>query len=235
VVGDIYANGIECVRALFKRSIAAGLHQISKKHLDRYVEEMKRRFNNRNIPHVFRDTVRRILSSDPLRFRELVDKKAAWFQSPAVDPSCPARPDKPRPSRRPSTRASRLSMSANRCAVSRRPAKISAPSATPTLRIPINSALMALPALIPIIPFALIFPANAVQGIRGAGLLKMQEPCVQSSGRSPSRRRIYRTPLLPDGWCQGSAPVPVLLAQTQKGTRRALPEISPPSLSPQGC
>lgn len=176
VVGDVNTNGIEGVRSLFKRSIAAAFDQMSKKHLDRYIEEMKRRFNNRSNPHVIRDTVKLILASDPLRNRDLVDREAACLQSPAVDPSCPVRPDKPRPFRRPSTRASRLSMFANRCAVSRRPAKISAPSATPTLRGPINSALMALPALKPIVPFALIFPAVAAQGIRGSGLLTIQAP-----------------------------------------------------------
>lgn len=38
---------------------------------------MERRFNNRNNPHMFRDTVKRILTTDLLRYRELADKKAA--------------------------------------------------------------------------------------------------------------------------------------------------------------
>ena len=93
VVGDVNTNGIDGVRLLFKLSIVAAFDQMSKKHLDRYIEEIKRRFNNRSSPHVFRDTVKRVLASDPLRYRELVDHKAARFQSPAVNPSCPARPD----------------------------------------------------------------------------------------------------------------------------------------------
>lgn len=176
VVGDVHNNGVEGVRLHFKLSIVAAFDQMSKKHLDRYMGEMKRGFNNRNNPHLFRKPSS--ASSRAIRYatESLVEHKADCLQSPAVDPSCPARTDKPRPARRPSTRASRLSMSAIRCAVSRRPAKISAPSTTPTLRIPINSALMALPALSPTIPFALIFPVIAVQGIRASGLLTIGLP-----------------------------------------------------------
>ena len=93
VLRDVHNNGIEGVSSLFKLSIVAAFDQMSKNHLDRYIEEIKRRFNNPNSPHVFRDTVKRVLASDPLRYRELVDHKAARFQSPAVNPSCPARPD----------------------------------------------------------------------------------------------------------------------------------------------
>ena len=77
VVGDVPTNGIEGVWLLFKRSIIGAFHQISKKHLDRYIEEMEWRFNNRYNPHMFRDTVKRILTTDPLRYRELVNEKAA--------------------------------------------------------------------------------------------------------------------------------------------------------------
>ncbi|MXY70632.1 MAG: IS1595 family transposase [Acidobacteriia bacterium] len=77
VVGDVHTNGIEGVWSLFKRSIVGAFHQISKKHLDRYIEEMEWRFNNRNNPHMFRDTLKRILTTEPLRYRELVRGKAA--------------------------------------------------------------------------------------------------------------------------------------------------------------
>ena len=45
--------------------------------MDRYIEELEWRFNNRNNPHMFRDTLRRILRTEPLRYRELVGGKAA--------------------------------------------------------------------------------------------------------------------------------------------------------------
>ena len=54
VVGDPRNNGIEGVRLLFKLSIVAAFDRMSKKHQDRYIEERKRRFNNRNNPHLFR-------------------------------------------------------------------------------------------------------------------------------------------------------------------------------------
>ena len=77
VCGDVHTNSVEGVWSLFKRSIVGAFHKISTKHIDRYLEEMEWRYNNRNNPHMFRDTVRRILVTDPLRYRELVDGKAA--------------------------------------------------------------------------------------------------------------------------------------------------------------
>lgn len=78
MAGNVHTNGIEGVGSLFKRSIVGTFHQTSKKHLDRIVEEMEWCFNNRDNPHIFRDTVKRILTTDPLRYRELMDEKAAW-------------------------------------------------------------------------------------------------------------------------------------------------------------
>lgn len=76
-VGGVHNTGIEGVWSLFKRSLVGDLHQISRKHLDRYIEEMEWRLNNRNNQHIFRDTVKRILTSDPLRYRNLVEGMAA--------------------------------------------------------------------------------------------------------------------------------------------------------------
>ena len=41
VVGDVHTNSVEGVWSLFKRSIAGAFHKISKKHLDRYLEELE--------------------------------------------------------------------------------------------------------------------------------------------------------------------------------------------------
>ena len=57
VVGDVHTNGIEGVWSLFKRSIAGSFHKISVKHLDRYLEELEWRFNNRKNPQIFHDTI----------------------------------------------------------------------------------------------------------------------------------------------------------------------------------
>ena len=72
VVGDVHTNGIEGVWSLFKRSIVGSFHKISQKHLDRYLEELEWRFNNRDNPHIFRDTLTRIVNTDHLTYRELV-------------------------------------------------------------------------------------------------------------------------------------------------------------------
>ena len=64
VVGDVHTNSIEGVWSLFKRSIVGAFHKVSAKHLDRYLEELEWRFNNRDNPHIFQDTLRRIVTTD---------------------------------------------------------------------------------------------------------------------------------------------------------------------------
>ena len=72
VVGDVHTNGIEGVWSLLKRSIIGTFHKMSAKHLDRYLEELEWRFNNRNNPHIFPDTLSRILNTGKLTFHDLV-------------------------------------------------------------------------------------------------------------------------------------------------------------------
>ena len=45
---------------------------MSVKHLDRYLEELAWRFNNRNNPHIFRDTLTRIVNTEHITYRQLV-------------------------------------------------------------------------------------------------------------------------------------------------------------------
>lgn len=45
---------------------------MSAKHLDRYLEELEWRFNNRNNPNIFRDTLKRIMNTEKLTYRKLV-------------------------------------------------------------------------------------------------------------------------------------------------------------------
>ncbi len=58
--------------SLFKRSIVGAFHKMSVKHMDRYLEELEWRFNNRNNPYIFRDTLARIMHTDPLEYRDLI-------------------------------------------------------------------------------------------------------------------------------------------------------------------
>ena len=71
VVGDVHTNSIEGVWSLFKRSIVGAFHKISAKHMDRYLEELEWRFNNRDNPHIFLDTLRRILTAETLTYKKL--------------------------------------------------------------------------------------------------------------------------------------------------------------------
>ena len=71
VVGDVHTNSVEGVWSLFKRSIMGSFHKISLKHMDRYLEELEWRINNRDNPHIFRDTLRRIMDTDALTYETL--------------------------------------------------------------------------------------------------------------------------------------------------------------------
>ena len=73
IVGDIHTNSIEGVWSLFKRLIVGTFHKMSVKHLDRYLEELEWRFNNRKNPHIFRDALKRIVNTGNLTYRRLVD------------------------------------------------------------------------------------------------------------------------------------------------------------------
>ena len=63
VVGDVHTNGIEGVWSLFKCSIVGTFHKMSRKHMDRYLEELEWRFNNRDNLHIFHDTLTRIMQN----------------------------------------------------------------------------------------------------------------------------------------------------------------------------
>lgn len=74
VVGAIHTNSIESFWSLLKRAIVGSYHKVSKEHLPAYVAEFEFRFNNRNNPHLFRDTLMRLLSTEPLPFENLTRK-----------------------------------------------------------------------------------------------------------------------------------------------------------------
>lgn len=79
VRGIVHTNGLEGVWSLFKRSIVGSYHQISVKHLDRYLDEFEFRFNNRENSFLFRDTLLRLLNSTNLEYKNLIaeDDEAA--------------------------------------------------------------------------------------------------------------------------------------------------------------
>lgn len=72
VRGVVHTNGLEGVWSLFKRSIVGSYHQVSVKHLDRYLDEFEFRFNNRENSFLFRDTLLRLLTSTNLEYKNLI-------------------------------------------------------------------------------------------------------------------------------------------------------------------
>jgi len=77
VRGIVHTNKLESVWSLFKRSIVGSYHQISIKHIDRYLDEFEFRFNNRNNPYLFRDTLLRLLQTSNLEYKKLTKEQAA--------------------------------------------------------------------------------------------------------------------------------------------------------------
>jgi transposase-like protein len=77
VRGFAHTNTLENVWSLFKRSIVGSYHQLSMKHLDRYLDEFEFRFNNRHNPFLFRDTLLRLLTTENIEYKELTKERAA--------------------------------------------------------------------------------------------------------------------------------------------------------------
>ncbi|MCH8910693.1 MAG: IS1595 family transposase [Chloroflexi bacterium] len=69
--GDVHTNSIEGMWSLFKRGVVGSFHHVSKKHLERYLDEFEFRFNNRKNPYIFRDALRELIDAPRLTFAEL--------------------------------------------------------------------------------------------------------------------------------------------------------------------
>jgi transposase-like protein len=75
--GEVHTNSVENAWSLFKRSIVGAYHQVSEKHLDAYLDEFEFRFNNRENPYLFRDTLLRLIGSPNLEYKTLIQKGQA--------------------------------------------------------------------------------------------------------------------------------------------------------------
>ncbi|MGH2573951.1 MAG: IS1595 family transposase [Actinomycetota bacterium] len=71
VRGDVGTQNVESAWSLLKRSIIGSYHQLSAKHLPAYLDEFSFRFNNRENPYLFRDTLLALIKADALSYEEL--------------------------------------------------------------------------------------------------------------------------------------------------------------------
>jgi transposase-like protein len=76
VDGDITTNGIESAFSLLKRGIIGSWHKVSAKHLSAYLDEMTFRFNNRDNPFLFRDTMLKLIEAPVLEYKKLTSTAA---------------------------------------------------------------------------------------------------------------------------------------------------------------
>lgn len=67
----ITTNTVESAFSLLKRGIMGSWHKISAKHLPAYLDEMTFRFNRRKNSNLFLDTLRHMITADPLTFEKL--------------------------------------------------------------------------------------------------------------------------------------------------------------------
>ncbi len=72
VRGDVHTNTIESAWSLFDRAVIGSYHKLSKKHLPAYLQEFEFRFNNRENPFLFRDTLTALVRGETLPYAELV-------------------------------------------------------------------------------------------------------------------------------------------------------------------
>jgi transposase-like protein len=75
VRGHVHTNTVESVWSLFDRSVIGAYHKLSVKHLPAYLDEAAFRWNNRENPFWFRDTILRLVEGDTLTFAELTASK----------------------------------------------------------------------------------------------------------------------------------------------------------------
>jgi hypothetical protein len=77
VRGNVHTQGIENFWSLFKRGVIGSFHQVSVKHLHRYLNEFTFRFNNREAEDIFGMIVLNLVIGTALRYDALTAKTNA--------------------------------------------------------------------------------------------------------------------------------------------------------------
>jgi transposase-like protein len=68
---DVHTNTVESAFSLLKRGLIGSFHRVSIKHLHRYLSEFEHRFNARKDENRLENVVRRMLTAEPMQYREL--------------------------------------------------------------------------------------------------------------------------------------------------------------------
>ncbi|MGH9544690.1 MAG: IS1595 family transposase [Terriglobales bacterium] len=76
VKGDVHTNTVESAFSLLKRGLIGSFHQVSIKHLQRYLNEFGYRFNRREDADIFEQTVSRMAAGKALPYAKLVEENA---------------------------------------------------------------------------------------------------------------------------------------------------------------
>jgi hypothetical protein len=76
VKGDVHTNTVESAFSLLKRGLIGSFHQVSIKHLQRYLNEFGYRFNRREDADLFEQTVSRMTGAKTMPYRKLVERNA---------------------------------------------------------------------------------------------------------------------------------------------------------------
>jgi transposase-like protein len=84
VRGDCHTQNIDGFCSLFKRGMVGSFHQVSIKHLHRYLSEFQFRFNNRESEEIFASVILGLVIGTALRYKALTASEAS-VQAPASD------------------------------------------------------------------------------------------------------------------------------------------------------
>jgi transposase-like protein len=87
VRGSIHNNSVEGFWSLFKRGVIGSFHQVSVKHLDRYLSEFTFRFNHRQDEEIFAAVVLGLVAGIALRYKVLT--AGATASASPVSPDLP--------------------------------------------------------------------------------------------------------------------------------------------------
>jgi transposase-like protein len=76
VKGEVHTNTVESAFSLLKRAVIGTYHQLSIKHLQRYLNEFSYRFNRREALDMFEQTVARMAGIGAMPYSKLVEQNA---------------------------------------------------------------------------------------------------------------------------------------------------------------